>query len=135
MAVLPESSGRAAGGFADWGYAAVDGEVRRVVGEAARTFEDDLGCTVEEAHPGFEDPFEAFWGLVLVETDLAGMRKMADELGKKMSPHLVGVLSLPYSITCGIWLPARATLPTPAPGGYAATNPALSTPSIACRRS
>ncbi len=41
----------------------------------------------------------------------------------------------PYSITCGIWLPARATLPTPAPGGYAATNPALSTPSIACRRS
>ena len=76
----------------DWGYAAVDPEVRRVVGEAARVFEDDLGCAVEEAHPGFEDPFEAFWGLVLVETDLAGMRKMAEELGEKMSPHLAAVL-------------------------------------------
>ena len=76
----------------DWGYAAVDPEVRRVVGEAARAFEDDLGCTVEEAHPGFEDPFEAFWGLVLMETDLAGMRKMAEELGEKMSPHLRAVL-------------------------------------------
>jgi aspartyl-tRNA(Asn)/glutamyl-tRNA(Gln) amidotransferase subunit A len=76
----------------DWGYAAVDPEVRRVVGEAAKVFEDDLGCTVEEAHPGFEDPFEAFWGLVLIETDLAGMRKMAGELGEKMSPHLSAVL-------------------------------------------
>ncbi|QIN78531.1 amidase [Rubrobacter marinus] len=76
----------------DWGYAAVDPEVRRVVGEAARVFEDDLGCTVEEAHPGFEDPFGAFWGLVLMETDLKGMREMAAELGEKMSPHLAAVL-------------------------------------------
>ncbi len=76
----------------DWGYAAVDPEVRRVVGDAARVFEDDLGCTVEEAHPGFEDPFGAFWGLVLMETDLAGMRKMAEELGEKMSPHLKAVV-------------------------------------------
>jgi aspartyl-tRNA(Asn)/glutamyl-tRNA(Gln) amidotransferase subunit A len=76
----------------DWGYAAVDPEVRRVVGEAVRVFEDDLGCTVEEAHPGFEDPFGAFWGLVLMETDLAGMRKMAGELGERMTPHLAAVL-------------------------------------------
>lgn len=80
----------------DWGYAAVDPEVRRVVGEAARVFESDLGCTVEEAHPGFEDPYEAFWGLVIMETDLAGMRKMAEELGEKMSPHLVEVLELDW---------------------------------------
>jgi len=78
---------------ADWGYAAVDPEVRRVVGEAVRVFEGDLGCTVEEAHPGFEDPYEAFWGLVIMETDLAGMRRMAEELGEKMSPHLVEVLA------------------------------------------
>ena len=76
----------------DWGYAAVDPEVRRVVEEAAKVFEDDLGCTVEEAHPGFEDPFEAFWGLVLMETDLAGMRKMTKELGEKMSPYLAAVI-------------------------------------------
>jgi aspartyl-tRNA(Asn)/glutamyl-tRNA(Gln) amidotransferase subunit A len=76
----------------DWGYAPVDPEVRRVVGEAVKVFEGDLGCEIEEAHPGFEDPYEAFWGLVVMETDLAGMRRMAEELGEKMSPHLVEVL-------------------------------------------
>lgn len=76
----------------DWGYAAVDPEVRRVVGEAVEVFEGDLGCTVEEAHPGFDDPYEAFWGLVVLDTDLAGMRRIAEELGDRMSPHLVGML-------------------------------------------
>ena len=47
---------------ADWGYAAVDPEVRRVVGEAVRVFERDLGCVVEEAHPGFEDPYARVLG-------------------------------------------------------------------------
>ena len=77
---------------ADWGYAAVDPEVRRVVGEAVEVFERDLGCTVEEADPGFEDPYDAFWGLVALDTDLAGMREMARELGDEMSPHLVEFL-------------------------------------------
>jgi Asp-tRNA(Asn)/Glu-tRNA(Gln) amidotransferase A subunit family amidase len=36
----------------DWGYAAVDPAVRRIAGEAARVFETDLGCTVDEASPG-----------------------------------------------------------------------------------
>ncbi len=76
----------------DWGYAAVDPEVRRVVGEAVGVFERDLGCEVEEAHPGFEDPYGAFWGLVALETDLAGMRKLAAELGGRMTPHLVEFL-------------------------------------------
>ncbi len=39
----------------DWGYAAVDPEVRRVVSEAVAAFESDLGCTVERADPGFAD--------------------------------------------------------------------------------
>jgi aspartyl-tRNA(Asn)/glutamyl-tRNA(Gln) amidotransferase subunit A len=77
---------------ADWGYAAVDPEVRRVVGEAVEVFERDLGCTVEEANPGFEDPYDAFWGLVALDTDLAGMRRMAGDLGDEMSPHLVEFL-------------------------------------------
>ena len=46
----------------DWGYAAVDPEVRRVVGEAVRVFEQDLGCIVEEAHPGFDDPLRRVLG-------------------------------------------------------------------------
>jgi Asp-tRNA(Asn)/Glu-tRNA(Gln) amidotransferase A subunit family amidase len=43
----------------DLGYAPVDAEVRRIVGAAAKTFAD-LGCVVEEAHPGFENPESLF---------------------------------------------------------------------------
>jgi len=78
---------------ADWGYAAVDPEVRRVVGEAVRVFEQDLGCIVEEAHPGFDDPYGAFWGLVAMETDLKGMRAIVAEHGSKMTPHLVDFIT------------------------------------------
>ena len=82
---------------ADWGYAAVDPEVRRVVGDAVRVFERDLGCTVEEAHPGWEDPMNAFWGLVALETDLKGMREMADKYPGQMTPHLVDFLRRPWT--------------------------------------
>ena len=44
------------------------------------------------------------------------------------------IKNYPYSITCGAWSPVRADLPIPAPQGYAATNLAPSTSSIACRR-
>lgn len=40
----------------DLGYALVDPEVRAIAEEAARAFADDLGCTLEETHPGFDDP-------------------------------------------------------------------------------
>jgi aspartyl-tRNA(Asn)/glutamyl-tRNA(Gln) amidotransferase subunit A len=43
----------------DWGYAAVDPEVRQIAEAAAKRF-TDLGCQVEEAHPGFADPAEAY---------------------------------------------------------------------------
>jgi aspartyl-tRNA(Asn)/glutamyl-tRNA(Gln) amidotransferase subunit A len=76
----------------DLGYAAVDPAVRAVVDRAAMVFERDLGCTVERADPGWEDPYEALLTLILCESDLAGMRRMADELGDRMSPHLVEVL-------------------------------------------
>ena len=70
----------------DLGYAAVDPAVRAVVDRAATVFERDLGCTVERADPGWEDPYEALLPLILCESDLAGMRRMADELGDRMSP-------------------------------------------------
>src|SRR5215212_9019088 len=71
---------------ADWGYAAVDPEVRRIVGEAARSFQD-LGCSVEAADPGWEDPLGSFWALVAADSDLKGMRELAERLGDDMSPH------------------------------------------------
>lgn len=73
----------------DWGYAPVDPEVRRVVGEAVRVFERDLGCIVEEAHPGWEDPGPYFWTLVMGDSDLAGMRRMIAGREHEVSPHLV----------------------------------------------
>jgi aspartyl-tRNA(Asn)/glutamyl-tRNA(Gln) amidotransferase subunit A len=81
----------------DWGYAAVDPRVRKIVTEAARVFETDLGCTVEEAHPGWSDPFGAFWGLVAAETDLRGMRALLKTHGDRMSPHLVNFLNTPWT--------------------------------------
>ncbi len=76
----------------DWGYAAVDSEVRRVVREAVKAFETDLGCEVEEAHPGWEDPGAHFWALVAAESDLAGMRKLIKGRESEVSPHLVALL-------------------------------------------
>jgi aspartyl-tRNA(Asn)/glutamyl-tRNA(Gln) amidotransferase subunit A len=84
---------------ADWGYAAVDPEVRRVVGEAVRVFETELGCIVEEAHPGWDDPYPAFWALVAQESDLTGMRKLVEKFGDQMSPHLVGMILKDWKAT------------------------------------
>lgn len=73
----------------DWGYAPVDPRVRQVADEAVKVFEQDLGCIVEEAHPGWDDPYDAFWGIVAAESDLKGLREMADRYGDRMTPHLV----------------------------------------------
>lgn len=43
----------------DLGYAAVDPEVRAIAAAAAARFEE-LGARVEEAHPGWSDPYELF---------------------------------------------------------------------------
>jgi aspartyl-tRNA(Asn)/glutamyl-tRNA(Gln) amidotransferase subunit A len=43
----------------DWGYAAVDPQVRQLTEAAAQRF-TELGCHVEEAHPGFTDPAETY---------------------------------------------------------------------------
>ncbi len=81
----------------DLGYAAVDAEVRAITEKAARMFESDLGCTVEEAHPGWDDPMEAFWGLVALESDLKGMRELVAKYGDRMQPHLVELLNTPFT--------------------------------------
>jgi aspartyl-tRNA(Asn)/glutamyl-tRNA(Gln) amidotransferase subunit A len=43
----------------DWDYAAVDPQIRQIAAAAATRF-TDLGCHVEEAHPGFADPAETY---------------------------------------------------------------------------
>src|SRR4029453_1437291 len=75
----------------DLGYAAVDPAVRAVVDRAAGVFERDLGGT------GWDDPYEALLPMILVESDLAGMRRLADELGERFSPHLAEVLRVDWT--------------------------------------
>jgi len=82
---------------ADLGYAAVDPQVREIVGRAVATFESDLGCTVEARDPGWEDPYAAFWGLVATDTDLVGMRELAERHAGRMTPHLVEFLQRPWT--------------------------------------
>jgi aspartyl-tRNA(Asn)/glutamyl-tRNA(Gln) amidotransferase subunit A len=79
----------------DLGYVAVDPAVREVVQNAVTVFEEDLGCHVEQADPGFDDPYAAFWGIVALDTDLRGMRRLAAE--NEMSPHLVEFLARPWT--------------------------------------
>jgi aspartyl-tRNA(Asn)/glutamyl-tRNA(Gln) amidotransferase subunit A len=82
---------------ADWGYAAVEPAVRAIVGAAVKVFESDLGCVVEEADPGWDDPFNAFAALMVLESDLKGMRRMIEQHGDRMSPHLVDLMRHPWT--------------------------------------
>lgn len=81
----------------DLGYAAVDPEVRRIAREAAQVFASDLGCAVEEAHPGWDDPAAAFWGLVALESDLRGMRALAEKHAGQISSNLLDFLHTPWT--------------------------------------
>jgi aspartyl-tRNA(Asn)/glutamyl-tRNA(Gln) amidotransferase subunit A len=72
----------------DLGYARVDRRVRDIVARAVRVFERDLGCVVEEANPGWENPYDAFWAILAGDSDLKGMRAMEAKLGDRMTPHL-----------------------------------------------
>lgn len=82
----------------DWGYAAVDPEVRRVVSEAVAVFEKELGCHVERANPGWRsDAGATFWALVAADTDLTGMRKLIAGREHEISPHLVDLVTKPWT--------------------------------------
>ena len=81
----------------DWGYAAVDKEVREIISNAAKIFEKDLGCEVVEDNPGWKNPYNDFWALVILESDLKGMRKLDADNPGKMSPHLSGLINRPWT--------------------------------------
>ena len=64
---------------------------------AVRVFERDLGCIVEEAHPGWADPGAAYAALIVADTDLVGMRELARRYEGRMSSHLVDLLRRPWT--------------------------------------
>ncbi|WP_432519136.1 amidase [Kineococcus sp. SYSU DK006] len=79
----------------DLGHLAVDPQVRAVVERAVGIFED-LGAHVEQASPDLGDLGDAFWTMVASESDLRGMRALADQ-HPDMSPHLLALLRRPWS--------------------------------------
>jgi Asp-tRNA(Asn)/Glu-tRNA(Gln) amidotransferase A subunit family amidase len=72
---------------ADLGYAKVDPEVRSVCEKAARRF-SELGCTVEEASPGFASPAADFTFFTIAATsDADWLSKLsADEIAQLDDP-------------------------------------------------
>lgn len=80
----------------DFGYLAVDPEVRRVAEDAVGVLRD-LGCTLETVTPAWANPQTTFWGLVAADSDLTGMRAMAETYGEEMSPHLLDLLQKPWT--------------------------------------
>jgi Asp-tRNA(Asn)/Glu-tRNA(Gln) amidotransferase A subunit family amidase len=72
----------------DLGYAAVDPEVRSLCEAAARAFES-LGCALEEAHPGFDDPEPLFLDLTSPMRAAVCEPYLAEWRGE-MDPILVG---------------------------------------------
>jgi aspartyl-tRNA(Asn)/glutamyl-tRNA(Gln) amidotransferase subunit A len=52
---------------------------------------------VEHRDPGWDDPYEAFWGIVALDTDLVGMRELVRTHGHQMTPHLVDFINKPWT--------------------------------------
>lgn len=74
----------------DLGYAAVDPDVREVAARAAARFAE-LGCRVEEAHPGLPDPWEivdTIWAAAFAGLYLHNL----DEVGDSLDPGLLEVI-------------------------------------------
>jgi aspartyl-tRNA(Asn)/glutamyl-tRNA(Gln) amidotransferase subunit A len=71
----------------DWGYAAVDPEVRQLTEAAAKRF-IELGCEVDEAHPGFADPDEAY-GILSSATTAARLGDKLPEWRDRFDRSLV----------------------------------------------
>jgi aspartyl-tRNA(Asn)/glutamyl-tRNA(Gln) amidotransferase subunit A len=81
----------------DWGYAAVDREVREICVLAARTFERQLGCHVEQAAPGFADSSALFQALIALESDLTGMRRLLETDRQAFSHDLTAIIERPWT--------------------------------------
>lgn len=75
----------------DWGYAAVDPQVRTVVERAVQLFERDLGRMVEQDSPGWSDPYNAFWGLVALGDRPAGHARAGGQVRRSDDTPAGGV--------------------------------------------
>jgi len=76
----------------DLGFAAVDPEIATLAETAARALAREYGATIEIATPEIGDLMPAFTALVALDTDRAGLRRMAP-FGDAFTPVLHNILS------------------------------------------
>ncbi|KQM14752.1 amidase [Novosphingobium sp. Leaf2] len=74
----------------DFGFSAVDPEVRAITQAAAQVFATDLGCEVVDDTPVLEDMFDVFLAIIMRDSDLRGLRDLA---GQGLI-HLPGLLMM-----------------------------------------
>jgi aspartyl-tRNA(Asn)/glutamyl-tRNA(Gln) amidotransferase subunit A len=76
-----------------WGNEPVDPEVRAIAEAAARKFAAGIGATIDETTSPFGDLIEADRAIVAMETDLTGLRRLADGREAELTPSLQLVLA------------------------------------------
>jgi aspartyl-tRNA(Asn)/glutamyl-tRNA(Gln) amidotransferase subunit A len=81
----------------DLGYAPVDPEVAAVARAAAARFEE-LGCVVDEADPGWDDPAEWF-EILCMRMMAVGLRPRLEHWRDRMDPQLVAAIDRAQGIT------------------------------------
>lgn len=82
---------------ADLGFAAVDPDIRRLTTAAALRFADALGCRIEAVDPPLPDPQSAFEAIVALDTDRAGLRRIAEPQGYRFTGPLGRLLDGAWS--------------------------------------
>ena len=98
----------------DLGYAAVDPEVAAITARAAHRFAADLGCVLEEAHPGFADPGRAariifYGGIAANFADLPPERLALVDPGlqRAVAEEAAGLTAIDYvkanAVRQGLW--------------------------------
>ena len=83
-------AGKTVGLSIDYGFVPIEPEVRARVEEVAELMRTRFGCTIIRQDPGFDDPFEGFGALIAMESDLDGMRLLAES--GRLSPYVMSVL-------------------------------------------
>ncbi|MBO9521357.1 MAG: amidase [Nocardioidaceae bacterium] len=81
----------------DWGYAAVDAEVRQVVVDVVALLARELGLAVERRDPAWANPGPLMAPLIAGDSDLAGMRRLAERGRGLRTPSIRGLLEHPWT--------------------------------------
>ena len=90
-------SGRRIAFSPDLGFAPVNAEVAAITEAAARELAQAYGATLEMAAPGIADAQPTFLALVALDTDRAGLRRMARPSGYRFTPQLAQLLETDWS--------------------------------------